>query len=45
MVRLTAAAGIPLIIAIQPEITGRAANSISQPEKAILDELGGEYQK
>ena len=44
MVRLTAGAGIPLVIAIQPEITGRTKLPTKE-EQAILNELGGVYKK
>lgn len=45
MVRLTKGAGIPLIIAIQPEITGRGSQQISPHEQKILNELGKVYQQ
>ncbi|EDX72392.1 GDSL-like lipase/acylhydrolase domain protein [Coleofasciculus chthonoplastes PCC 7420] len=45
MIRLVTGARIPLIIAIQPEITGRGGNQqISLREQEILVELGADYQ-
>ncbi|MGH2412854.1 MAG: SGNH/GDSL hydrolase family protein, partial [Microcystaceae cyanobacterium] len=43
MVRLCANARIPMVIAIQPEITGRPANQLSQAEKEIREQLGKDY--
>lgn len=45
MIRLATGASIPLIIAIQPEITGRGNQQISPKEKEILLELGAVYQQ
>ncbi|MBE9129007.1 MULTISPECIES: SGNH/GDSL hydrolase family protein [unclassified Coleofasciculus] len=45
MVRLTAGAGIPLVIALQPEITGRGTKQISVREQKTLNELGSAYQQ
>lgn len=45
MIRLATGASIPLIIAIQPEITGRGNQQISLREKEILIELGAVYQQ
>ncbi len=45
MLRLTKGAGIPFIIAVQPEITGRGTKKISASEQKILDELGAVYQQ
>ncbi|MEQ9553063.1 MAG: SGNH/GDSL hydrolase family protein [Coleofasciculus sp. G3-WIS-01] len=45
MIRLATGASIPLIIAIQPEITGRGNQKISLREKEILIELGAVYQQ
>ena len=44
ILNLCARTGIPLIIALQPEITGRNTNKLSEIEKAILKELGNDYQ-
>ncbi|NES81448.1 MAG: SGNH/GDSL hydrolase family protein [Moorea sp. SIO2B7] len=41
MLRLSTGAGIPLIIAVQPEITGR--RNLSHDEKEILAQLGEDY--
>ncbi|MEQ8755888.1 MAG: SGNH/GDSL hydrolase family protein [Coleofasciculus sp. G1-WW12-02] len=45
MIRLATGASVPLIIAIQPEITGRGNQQISLTEKEILLELGVVYQQ
>ncbi|UBF23586.1 SGNH/GDSL hydrolase family protein [Kovacikia minuta CCNUW1] len=41
--RLTSAAKIPLILALQPEISGRNPKHLSPHEKKILDQLGSTY--
>ncbi|MGA7938009.1 MAG: SGNH/GDSL hydrolase family protein, partial [Kovacikia sp.] len=41
--RLTSAAKIPLILALQPEITSRNPNNLSPHEKKILDQLEPTY--
>lgn len=43
LIRLAAAAGIPVIIATQPEITGRPLETLSPQEKLIRDQLGRDY--
>jgi len=43
LVTLTAGAGIPLVIAVQPEITGRDTKKLLPKEKEILKELGPVY--
>ena len=43
IIRLCAQAGIPIIIAIQPEITGRSPDLLSPEEKSLRDKLGKEY--
>lgn len=43
IVTLTAGAGIPLVVAVQPEITGRDASKLSPKEQEILKELGSTY--
>ncbi|MBD1943414.1 SGNH/GDSL hydrolase family protein, partial [Coleofasciculus sp. FACHB-712] len=43
MVRLTAAAQIPLVLVVQPEITGRSTNNLSLRERELLSELGSTY--
>jgi hypothetical protein len=43
IVALTAGAGIPLIVGLQPEITGRDTSKLSPKEQAILKELGSVY--
>ena len=45
IVTLTAGARIPLIIGLQPEITSRDSNKLSQQEQAILKELGSTYKQ
>jgi len=44
MIRLATGASVPLIIAIQPEITGRGNQQIPLREQEILVELGADYQ-
>lgn len=41
--RLTTSANIPLILALQPEITSRNPKNLSPREKAILAQLGSTY--
>ncbi|MGK7873569.1 MAG: SGNH/GDSL hydrolase family protein [Xenococcaceae cyanobacterium] len=43
MVNLCAGLRIPLVIAVQPEITGRPTSKLSKDEQAIRDELGKNY--
>lgn len=43
MVRLAAGANVPLISAIQPEITGRNLENLPTQEQEIVDELGDSY--
>jgi sugar diacid utilization regulator len=43
MIRLTAAAQIPLVLVVQPEITGRSTNNLSLREREILSELSSTY--
>jgi hypothetical protein len=43
LIRLAGSAGIPVIIAIQPEITGRSIATLSPEEKVIQDRLGKDY--
>ncbi|MGB7442941.1 MAG: SGNH/GDSL hydrolase family protein [Coleofasciculaceae cyanobacterium] len=45
MIRLTTGAGIPLVIAVQPEITGRGTKQISDQELKILEKLGENYSE
>ena len=45
MVSLTTGARIPLIVAIQPEITGRSQAKLSPREQAVLKELGPVYKQ
>lgn len=45
MVALTTGARIPLIVAIQPEITGRGQAKLPPREEAILKELGPVYKQ
>lgn len=40
---LTSGAGIPLVVAVQPEITGRDASKLSPKEQEIIKELGSTY--
>ncbi|MEC4805934.1 MAG: SGNH/GDSL hydrolase family protein [Jaaginema sp. PMC 1079.18] len=43
IVKLTAGAGIPLVVALQPEITGRNAQAFSATEKALYENLSSDY--
>ncbi|NER53146.1 MAG: SGNH/GDSL hydrolase family protein [Symploca sp. SIO1A3] len=45
MIRLTTGAGIPLVVAIQPEITGRDQTQMSPKEQELVQKLGDLYQK
>jgi len=45
IIRLTTGAGIPLVIAIQPEITGRDQTQISPKEQELVNKLGALYQQ
>lgn len=42
-IQLTARAGIPIVLALQPEITSHSANNLSPQEKKIQEELGKDY--
>ncbi len=43
MVRLTSAAKIPIVLALQPEITNRDVNTLAPREKKILEQVGQPY--
>ena len=43
MVNLTAKLNIPLLLAVQPEITGRSPNKLSAEEQEIIKQLGNDY--
>jgi lysophospholipase L1-like esterase len=45
MIRLATGAQIPLVIAIQPEITGRSQAKLSPREQEILKAAGTVYQQ
>ncbi len=45
MVRLASAAKVPMIVAVQPEITGRSQAKLSPTERTILNELGPVYKQ
>ena len=45
MVKLTTGANIPLLIAVQPEITGRGTSQLSRDEQKLLKELGAIYKQ
>ena len=45
MVKLTTGANIPLVIAVQPEITGRGTSRLSPSEQKLLKELGAIYKQ
>ncbi len=41
--RLTSGAKIPIVLALQPEITGRSPDTLTSREKKILDQVGPAY--
>jgi hypothetical protein len=43
MARLTSASKVPLLVALQPEISTRSGNKLSGREKEILKQLGSNY--
>lgn len=43
LVQLSARMGIPVVLALQPEITGRPADKLSPEEKKIQEQLGKDY--
>ena len=43
LIRLAAAANVPLILAIQPEITGLTTDKLTPAERTIQQELGKKY--
>ena len=43
LIQLSARWGIPIVLAIQPEITSRSVEQLSAEEKAILNHLGKDY--
>ena len=43
MARLAAAAKIPIVVALQPEITSRNSNKLTAPERKVLEQLGTDY--
>lgn len=45
MVTLTTGAKIPLVIAVQPEITGSGTNKLSSREQELLKQLGSTYKQ
>jgi hypothetical protein len=45
MATLTKGAKIPLVVGLQPEITGRSQAKLSSQEKALLKELGPKYKE
>ncbi|MDY6782059.1 MAG: SGNH/GDSL hydrolase family protein [Cyanobacteriota bacterium] len=45
LIQLCAGAGIPLVLALQPEITGRSAEVMVEQEKEIVEQLGQDYQQ
>lgn len=45
MVKLTTGASVPLVIAVQPEITGKEASRVDSNEQKILQELGVSYRQ
>jgi hypothetical protein len=45
MVRLTTGANIPLIVALQPEVTGRPSGTLSSRERTIVNELDPIYKQ
>ncbi|MBD2578422.1 SGNH/GDSL hydrolase family protein [Oscillatoria sp. FACHB-1406] len=45
LLQLCTAAGVPLLLALQPEISGRSPEAMSETEKAVLNKLGEDYLK
>lgn len=45
MIKLTAGAGVPLVVALQPEITGRSPEALSSTEKALYERLSADYRE
>lgn len=45
MVTLTTGVNIPLVIAVQPEITGKGTSNLSREEQTTLQELGATYKQ
>ncbi|MDJ0510939.1 MAG: SGNH/GDSL hydrolase family protein [Crocosphaera sp.] len=43
LIQLSAKMGVPVVLAIQPEITSRPLEKLSSDEKAVRDRLGTEY--
>ncbi|MEC4894147.1 MAG: SGNH/GDSL hydrolase family protein [Oscillatoria sp. PMC 1051.18] len=43
MVRLSAGAGIPFVVAVQPEITGRPSDQLLPSESEIIQQLSPDY--
>lgn len=43
LISMAARSGIPVVLAVQPEITSRPVEKLSSDEKAIRDRLGKEY--
>lgn len=43
MVRLAAGAGVPLISAVQPELTGRDLENLPRQEQELINQLGKDY--
>lgn len=43
--QFTANAKVPLIVALQPELTGRDPKTLTSPEKQLLDQLGPNYRQ
>ncbi|MGK7938549.1 MAG: SGNH/GDSL hydrolase family protein [Crocosphaera sp.] len=43
LIQLSAKMGVPVVLAIQPEITSRPLEKLSSDEKAVRDRLGREY--
>ncbi|MEA5510396.1 SGNH/GDSL hydrolase family protein [Crocosphaera sp. UHCC 0190] len=43
LIQMSSRLGIPVVLAIQPEITGRPVEKLSADEKAIRDRIGNEY--
>lgn len=45
MVQLCAGSGIPVVLALQPEVTGNSPENLKEEEKEMLEALGDRYQK
>lgn len=45
LLQLCVAAGVPLVLTLQPEISGRSPEAMTETEKTVLNKLGEDYVK